>query len=638
MRFETVGLSNITALSIDTGRVRNIGENDVLKVSERFLSSAALLPAGRSLGCQIETDEDKGFRCFVFSSTGLNVSEDDYNWIFKDLAAADKDSSSELKDLSEEGLKIYRLSSVLGSSRDTCIERERQSEGNGKEEKRVSEGYIKELADMLFEERAVIRILAGSSDNSEDAGRSEDQKKNTGGHGMIFLSLPREMSLRMKSLISLAFPHMAAEAVLTGEGLPDEFFLDSMTRLLYTAANKTAETEKQYEDGDWEECTEDIFDETFDEDFDDSDVIDEDEYEDEEDDEDEDADTSIEDLDLSVRAYNCLRRAGIQTIGQLKKLTDEELMKVRNLGKTSFEEVKNKLAEHKLVRQPVPDEDKNFKEMLESLIGLSEVKEKVKKITAFAKMKRDIEASGKNPVPISLNMEFTGNPGTAKTTVARILAGIFHEIGLLDTCEMVEVGRADLVAKYEGQTAGKVRDVFLKAKGKLLFIDEAYSLVENNEGEFGDEAINTIVQEMENNREDTIVIFAGYPDKMEKLFSRNPGLRSRVPFHISFEDYSASDMVKITELEVQKKGFSIDPGAKEKVLTICKTAVGKDEAGNGRFCRNLAENAILDYASRIYNDPDPFKLCDFVLLAEDFSIPDVLKNGKKKNPIGFRID
>ena len=160
-----------------------------------------------------------------------------------------------------------------------------------------------------------------------------------------------------------------------------------------------------------------------------------------------------------------------------------------------------------------------------------------------------------------LNMEFIGNPGTAKTTVARITAGILHEIGLLPTSELVEVGRADLVAKYTGQTADKVKEVFQKAKGKLLFIDEAYALTDCWENSYGDEAISTIVQEMENNREDTVVIFAGYPDKMNEFFSRNPGLRSRVPFTIRFSDYSAEEMAQIVEAEAKKRGFSLMPEA-----------------------------------------------------------------------------
>lgn len=145
-------------------------------------------------------------------------------------------------------------------------------------------------------------------------------------------------------------------------------------------------------------------------------------------------------------------------------------------------------------------------ELLDELVGLGEVKAQIKRLAAFVKMKQAMADKEGAAVPIVLNMEFVGNPGTAKTTVARIVAGILHEIGLLPTSELVEVGRADLVAKYVGQTAEKVKEVFQKAKGKLLFIDEAYALTDCWENSYGDEVINTIVQEMENNREDTVVI------------------------------------------------------------------------------------------------------------------------------------
>lgn len=187
--------------------------------------------------------------------------------------------------------------------------------------------------------------------------------------------------------------------------------------------------------------------------------------------------------------------------------------------------------------------------------------------------------------------------------------------------------------------------MFERARGKLLFIDEAYSLASDSPRDFGYEAINTIVQEMENNRNDTIVVFAGYPEEMETFFSKNPGLRSRVPFRISFTDYSADEMVQIAGLEAQKRGFSISPQALEKVASLCGEAKRHSDMGNGRFCRNLVENAILSYALRVYGErtestEDAEK--DFTLVDEDFALPDNMQalpeapEAKKPAPIGFR--
>ena len=344
---------------------------------------------------------------------------------------------------------------------------------------------------------------------------------------------------------------------------------------------------------------------------------------------------SIEDLDLSVRANISLKRAGIHTVADLLDKTDEELMSVRNLGRKCFDEVKEKLAalteQYKLPEKTAS----SYTEMLDGLVGLKNVKEQVKKITAYAKLKRDMESADRDASPIVLNMEFTGNPGTAKTTVARIVAGILHEIGLLQYNELVEVGRADLIARYVGQTADKVKTVFRQARGKLLFIDEAYSLLESRKGDFGDEAINTIVQEMENNRKDTVVIFAGYPDEMKEFFSRNPGLRSRVPFTVSFSDYSVEELVSITELEAQKRGFSVSPSAHDKITAICETAAHDAAAGNGRFCRNLSESAILNYAYRVYGADDNTANTSFVLQADDYVVPEDPTASCESCPIGF---
>ena len=352
-------------------------------------------------------------------------------------------------------------------------------------------------------------------------------------------------------------------------------------------------------------------------------------------------DLSIDELELSIRSYNCLMRAGVRTLGDIRAMSDDELMRVRNLGRKSYEEIKDKLRElQEISHREDSFEKKDYFEMLHSLIGLEGVKAQVEKIVAFAKMKKDFSARGLQAPPVVLNMEFVGNPGTAKTTVARILAGILSEIGILNSPEIVEVGRADLVARYEGQTADKVKRLFSDSKGRLLFIDEAYSLVEQWEGAYGDEAINTIVQEMENNREDIIVVFAGYPDKMKEFFDVNPGLRSRVPFSIEFKDYSTEEMTGIVDLEAKNRGFAVSHEAEGKIKTICENAVRNPNAGNGRFCRNLVDSAVLSFAARVYgNDEEQVgaekqQEHELILSEDDFAVPDDSRESIK-SPIGF---
>ena len=234
-------------------------------------------------------------------------------------------------------------------------------------------------------------------------------------------------------------------------------------------------------------------------------------------------------------------------------------------------------------------------------------------------------------------MIFTGNPGTAKTTVARLAAKIFRDNNLLPNGKLIEVGRADIVGEYVGQTAPLVKEIFRKAKGSVLFIDEAYSLVDDRDGLYGDEAINTIVQEMENHRDDTIVIFAGYPDKMEQFMNKNPGLRSRIAFHVDFPDYSESELMDITKLMMKNKGMTLSDDAEQKLAKIFSEAVKLHDFGNGRFVRNLLEQAVMNLANRL-SDMSSSVISDkelTTLVADDFEMPKLCANKKTVNRIGF---
>lgn len=268
-----------------------------------------------------------------------------------------------------------------------------------------------------------------------------------------------------------------------------------------------------------------------------------------------------------------------------------------------------------------------YMEELENLVGLAPVKKVVKQILASFKLQRVRSQLGLEAENFSKHMIFTGNPGAAKTTVARLLAKLLATEGILETGNLVECGRSDLVGKYVGWTAKTVKEKFNAASGGVLFIDEAYALADKS-GSFGDEAINTIVQEMENHRDDVIVIFAGYPDKMQAFLDKNEGLRSRIAFHINFPDYNPQELGEILQLMANSKGYCLKDDVAPKCQTIFQSVYRHPEFGNGRFVRNMLEQAIMQQALRIadeYQDKPLTKetichlqACDF---DEDIALP-----------------
>ena len=274
---------------------------------------------------------------------------------------------------------------------------------------------------------------------------------------------------------------------------------------------------------------------------------------------------------------------------------------------------------------------------LQGLIGLENAKRVIDEAIAYFKMesfmaKRNLKISSP-----SRHMVFYGAPGTAKTTVARLFAQIMKENGVLSKGELVEVGRKDLVGKYVGWTAMQVERVFKIAEGSVLFIDEAYSLVDGRDKLYGQEAINTIVQMMENMRENTIVIFAGYEKEMKEFINQNPGLRSRIPFHVHFPDYSDSELLELLKHVASKNNYSLTEGAECKARDIFKTASLSKDFGNGRFVRNLFEKATMKKALRLSSSLDDF-ISDTELLTlreEDFEMPEEYSNERKTRVIGF---
>jgi SpoVK/Ycf46/Vps4 family AAA+-type ATPase len=239
---------------------------------------------------------------------------------------------------------------------------------------------------------------------------------------------------------------------------------------------------------------------------------------------------------------------------------------------------------------------------LNSLIGLNKVKTDVHSMINLVRIRGIKEERGINQSPMSLHLVFTGNPGTGKTTVARLLSQIYRKIGVLSKGHLVEVDRSSLVGRYLGETAAIVQEVISKAKGGVLFIDEAYSLTVNrHEHDYGFEAVDTLVKAMEDNRDDLIVIVAGYPDKMVEFLSSNPGLQSRFNKFVSFEDYNPNELSLIFENMCINEQIKISKEAVRIIHSHFEYIYSKRDMSfaNGRDVRNYFENALVNQANRV---------------------------------------
>lgn len=289
-------------------------------------------------------------------------------------------------------------------------------------------------------------------------------------------------------------------------------------------------------------------------------------------------------------------------------------------------------------RKGKKEPEKTPYEKLESMIGLESAKKVIEQAVATFKMQKRLGKKGVDIGRNTMHMVFTGNPGTAKTTVARLVAEILKDEGILSSGVFVEAGRADLIGQFVGQTAPKVRKKFEDAMGGVLFIDEAYSLNDGPyHGSYGDEAINTIVQEMDNRRDDIIVIFAGYPDEMKEFIERNPGMSSRIALRVDFGDFSTEELIEITKYQVSEKHLHITDEALDKLVPIYETAKCDRSFGNGRYVRRAVELAISNLALRLDKIPEK-DLTDELLMtitAEDISAPALDGSGKSHRKIGF---
>jgi len=279
---------------------------------------------------------------------------------------------------------------------------------------------------------------------------------------------------------------------------------------------------------------------------------------------------------------------------------------------------------------PQEVEKPNFDELmaeLDSLVGLEDIKKDVKSLINLIKVRKLREENGLPVPPMSLHMVFMGNPGTGKTTVARLISGLYASIGVLSKGQLVEVDRSGLVAGYVGQTALKTQDVIKSAMGGVLFIDEAYALSSGGENDFGHEAIDTILKAMEDHRDDLIVIVAGYDGPMQQFLSSNPGLESRFNKYFYFQDYTGEQLLAIFQGRCRKNKYELTAESEEIALKLFNQLYEErsDNFGNGRDVRNRFEDMIIRQANRVALMEAPAKEDLMAVLPEDILAEDELE-------------
>jgi len=250
--------------------------------------------------------------------------------------------------------------------------------------------------------------------------------------------------------------------------------------------------------------------------------------------------------------------------------------------------------------QAEADLDAPIAELDRDLVGLAPVKQRIREIAAFLLVARARQEVGLTSDPPTLHMAFTGNPGTGKTTVALRMANILHRLGYIRKGHLVSVTRDDLVGQFIGHTAPKTKEILKRAMGGVLFIDEAYYLHRpENEKDYGQEAIEILLQVMENQREDLVVILAGYRQRIESFFVSNPGFRSRIAHHIDFPDYDAGELLAIAEVLAAQSEYRLSPAARDTMVDYIARRREQPNFANARSIRNALDRARLRQAMRL---------------------------------------
>lgn len=266
---------------------------------------------------------------------------------------------------------------------------------------------------------------------------------------------------------------------------------------------------------------------------------------------------------------------------------------------------------------------KSFDELsdeLNSLIGLENVKKEIEDLVIFNKVQKNREKIGLKKINRTMHMAFLGNPGTGKTTVARIVGNMYRSLGILSKGHFIEASRTDLIAEYQGQTASKVKRLIQKAKGGVLFIDEAYSITENDKSDsYGRECLTELTKALEDYRDDLVVIVAGYDELMKKFFESNPGLKSRFNYSITFEDYTVDQMFDIFLSYCKNEDYILQESAAERLKKYLdkQSEDSENKNSNGRFVRNVFDKIIMNQAKRLSNLSLPTKENYITILEED---------------------
>jgi len=264
-----------------------------------------------------------------------------------------------------------------------------------------------------------------------------------------------------------------------------------------------------------------------------------------------------------------------------------------------------------------------LRELDETLVGLAPVKKRIRETAALLLVERARKQLGLAYEAPTLHMSFTGNPGTGKTTVALKMADLLHKLGYIRKGHLVSVTRDDLVGQYIGHTAPKTKEILKKAMGGVLFIDEAYYLYRpENERDYGQESIEILLQVMENQREDLVVILAGYADKMDRFFESNPGFRSRIAHHIDFPDYTNAELLRIAEMMLKEQNYELSPEARETFERYIDRRRQQPHFANARSVRNAIDRARLRQANRLFESAEgPVTAADLsVIVPEDINV------------------